>query len=129
MLGCHGYIINERKTENFQSQPHIFCDTHFYPKYRVLQLKIRLDGTTASMFFHRQLCSSNSHWCAFLISQNQSITRPYLFCEKQVFTFPKRSLGFKTVTSGFYTKCTAPPSPPLLSPSQMNSKISNICSQ
>ncbi len=46
-----------------------------------------------------QLCSSNSHWCACLISRNQSITRPYLFCEKQVFPFPKRSLGFKTVTS------------------------------
>ncbi len=30
---------------------------------------------------------------------NLSITHPYLFCEKQVFTFPKRSLGFKTVTS------------------------------
>ncbi len=29
---------------------------------------------------------------------NLSITHPYLFCEKQVFTFPKRSLGFKTVT-------------------------------
>ncbi len=53
-----------------------------------------------TMLFHRQLCSSNSHWCACLISQNHSITRPYLFCEKQVFTFPKRSLGFKTVTSG-----------------------------
>jgi hypothetical protein len=51
------------------------------------------------MLFHRQLCSSNSHWCACLISRNHSITRPYLFCEKQVFTFPKRSLGFKTVTS------------------------------
>jgi hypothetical protein len=51
------------------------------------------------MLFHRQLCSSNSHWCAFLISRNLSITRPYLFCEKQVFPFPKRSLGFKTVTS------------------------------
>ncbi len=52
-----------------------------------------------TMLFHRQLCSSNSHWCACLISRYQSITRPYLFCEKQVFPFPKRSLGFKTVTS------------------------------
>jgi hypothetical protein len=52
------------------------------------------------MLFHRQLCSTNSHWCAFLISRNQSIIRPYLSSEKQVFSFPKRSLGFKTVTSG-----------------------------
>ncbi len=51
------------------------------------------------MLFHRQLCSFNSHWCAFLISRNHSITHPYLFREKQVFSFPKRSLGFKTVTS------------------------------
>jgi hypothetical protein len=27
------------------------------------------------MLFHRQLFSSNSHWCAFFISRNQSITR------------------------------------------------------
>jgi hypothetical protein len=46
-----------------------------------------------------QLCSLNSHWCAFLISRYHSITHPYLFCEKQVFSFPTRSLGFKTVTS------------------------------
>ncbi len=27
------------------------------------------------MLFHRQLFSSNSHWCALFISRNQSITR------------------------------------------------------
>jgi hypothetical protein len=27
------------------------------------------------MLFHRQLFSSNSHWCAFFISRNQSIRR------------------------------------------------------
>ncbi len=75
---------------------------HISPQYYITLGRVgALPLFPHAMLFHRQLCFSNSHWCTTLISKNQSITRSYLFCEKQVFTFhpdsrlsPQRAMRF-----------------------------------
>jgi hypothetical protein len=42
-----------------------------------MELNIQNTFKLFTLLFHRQLFSSNSHWSAFVISLNQSITRLY----------------------------------------------------
>jgi hypothetical protein len=47
-----------------------------------MELNIQNTFKLFTLLFHRQLFSSNSHWSAFVISLNQSITRLISFHKK-----------------------------------------------
>jgi hypothetical protein len=47
-----------------------------------MELNIQNTFKLFTLLFHRQLFSSNSHWSAFVISLNQSITRHISFHKK-----------------------------------------------
>jgi hypothetical protein len=53
------------------------------------------------MLFHRQLFSSNSHWCAFFISRNQSIRQLISFQNFQEFG-PCLEAGLPNPTKSFW---------------------------